>query len=179
MTIGYSILLIFVLLGLWIGDQFPFEGGFWKNFLICGGFVAGFRLLFGGWVSYSFKGLAWQVGMSTIGALIIMIWGMKTGESNAIHIWPIIIVLGLSISIGIWAYKFIDDVITGSIELSFDTDNIIDSLFSNGIKNTAKGVWGELVDFGMDQMYYSASRGIAAYSNTVFFLSLFVAFYYR
>ncbi len=176
--IGYFLLLALVIIGILVSKDLPYGDSFWKNLLCLGGIVLGGRLVCGGWSSYSLKGMSWSVIMSTIGALVFMIWGMKTGSSHSVHVWPIVITFAISITLGVTVYKFIDQYIDESTEYSVDTDGLIDSIFDNGIKNTASGIFNGLMNDAMDQLYASASRGVAAYSNSVFFVGLIVCAYY-
>lgn len=176
--IGYIFLLIVVAIALLISKELPYGDNFWKNLFCVGGMIMVIRLLFGGWTSYSMKGMTWSAIMATVGSLIFMIYGMRTGSSQSIHIWPIFITLGLALATGIMVYKFTENIIDDLTEYSVDEDALIDSIFSSGIKNTVSGVFNDLMDDAMADMYYSASRGVAAYSNTVFFIGLIVCIYF-
>lgn len=176
--ISYIFLLIVVAIALLASKELPFGDSFWKNLLCVGGVILGARLLFGGWTSYSFKGMTWSTIMATAGSLIFMIYGMRSGTSHSVHVWPILITIGVALAIGVMVYKFTENLIDDSTEYSLDEDALIDSINSFGIKNTVSGIFNEFVDDSMGQMYYSASRGVAAYSNTVFFMGLIVCMYY-
>lgn len=176
--IGYIFLLIVVVIALLISKELPYGDSFWKNLFCVGGVVLVVRLVFGGWSSYSLKGMVWSVIMATVGSLIFMIYGMRTGTSHSIHIWPILITLVVALATGIMVFKFIENIIDDSTEYSVDTDALIDSVFSSGIKNTVSGIFNSVMDDTMGAMYYSASRGVAAYSNTVFFIGLIVCMYF-
>lgn len=168
--ISYIALALFSAIVLMVSKDLPYEGGYLKNYLIiCGVLFLG-RLIFGGWSSSSLKGMCWQAVMSTIGALIVLIWGMKSG--GGIHFLPIIIVLIVSIAIGILCYSLIDDLLTEATDI--DADGLVDSVFTYGLKNTFNG----LMDVFEGNLYYAASRGVAAYSNTVLFLGLIVGCFY-
>lgn len=176
--IGYIFLLIVVAVALMVSKELPYGDSFWKNLFCIGGLILGARLLFGGWTSYSFKGMTWSAIMATVGSLIFMIYGMCTGSTHSIHVWPILITLGVAVATGVSVYKFTEKLIDDSTEYSVDTDGLIDSISSVGIKNTVSGIFNDFMDDAMADMYYSASRGVAAYSNTAFFVGLLVGIYF-
>lgn len=169
--LSYAFLVLIAALTLMCADTMPWSGGFFKNFLILSGVLCGTRLVFGGWASSSLKGMTWQVILSTVGALIAMIGYMHSGDSG-IHVWPIIIVLAISVTVGVACYNFINNLLTESTDI--DMDDIVDSVFSYGVKDTFNG----FMDMVEGNMYYAASRGVAAYSNTVLILGLFVGMFY-
>ena len=169
--ISYIVIILITAIGLLFADKMPSNNSYFVNLLFYSGLLCICRLVFGGWSSSSIKGMIWQVVMSSIGSLLIMIAGMGYNHGN-VSFWPIIVVLIISIIIGVICHNFIEDLLTNST--NFELDDIVDSVFSNGLKNTFNGI----MDIFEGNAYYAASRGVAAYSNTVLILGIIIAFCY-
>lgn len=172
MKVGTIICMIIA--ALMLSSYRPLESsGTFANILFICAIVAILKYICGGWSSSSLKGMAWSVILTTLASLVICITGMKTG-GHSISFLMLLLPLTIGLIGGITSYKWVEDVMENESFSSISGDDVIDSVFDNGLKNTFNG----LMSVVEGNIYYAASRGVAVYSNLTIIVSLIVYFAY-
>lgn len=165
MKIGAAICLILALIGMFAVDSMLLPNQGWLvNFLVLSGLLIGMKFLFGGWSAYSVKWMVISCVMSTLGAEIMVISKMM-GDGRTFSFWICMIPIIIGAIGGILSYKWVNDILDDSTTSNINVENLLDSVFDNGIKNT---FWG-IVDSYNANLYYAYGRGVAVYSNLVIF----------
>lgn len=130
------------------------------------------KWMFGGWNSYSMKGMVWSVILSSIAGVLISVSIMKSG-GGSVSVWGIIIQFVLSICAAGYAYNKVEDWISSAYAESVTADGIISSIFDNGLRNTFGGFMDDVEAMG----FYSAGRAVAVYSNVIIFSGIIIGMF--
>ena len=165
-------ILILMLFGHFIFND-P-NSGFFVSFLKAAGLVAVIKFLFGGWFAQTIKWMGWSVLLSSIAAIFLCYNGMKI-SGHSISIWIMLIPLILGIICGYSTFNMVNDSYTDDFCENTTTEDLLDSAFENGFKNTAL----DLMDVLEDGLYGSVAYGVAVYSNVVIVTSLLINCIYR
>ncbi len=172
MKIGTVICMI--LACIMLSSYRPLESsGTFANILFICAMVAIIKFICGGWTSSTLKGMVWSVILSTIGSLALCIGGMKAG-GHSISFLMVLLPLIIGLIGGIASYKWVEDVIDNDTYSSISGDDIVESVFDNGLKDT----FNAFASIAEDNFYYSISRGVAVYSNLAIIISLVMYFIY-
>lgn len=165
MKIGSALCIFIALLALILAEELFMPNYSWFiNFLTLSGILLGMKFIFGGWSAYSIKWMVISCVMSTIGAEIMVISQM-VGEGKSFSFLICLIPIAIGLISGIIAYNWVNNVLDESTTSGITLDNVVDSVFNNGLKNT---FWGIVDDYNAN-MYYAYNRGVAVYSNMVIF----------
>ena len=173
MKVGTLICMIIMLIGCFSSCSFDTSNTFVSAIVICAITIV-LKLACGGWSAHTIKSMLWSVTLSTIGAVALVIAGMKQGDHSISYIMlfvPIIIALiG-----GIASYRMIDNALTEQYCEDVTGEDILDSVVNYGLKNTFNAFTADIEE----NMYYSVSRGVAVYSNLAMIIGLIMYFVYR
>ncbi|MCH5241967.1 MAG: hypothetical protein J1F67_06040 [Muribaculaceae bacterium] len=165
MKIGSAICLLMALLAMILAEELFMPNHSWFiNFLTLSGILLGLKFIFGGWSASSIKWMVISCIMSTIGAEIMIISQM-VGEGKSFSFLICLIPIIIGVLGGIITYNWVNNVLDESTTSGITLDNVVDSVFDNGLKNT---FWGIVDDYNAN-MFYAYSRGVAVYSNIVIF----------
>lgn len=173
MKVGTVICMIMVAIMCISLHPLESQGTFVNILFICA-LTAVIKYVCGGWSSSSLKGMSWSVILSTVASIVISVLGMKLG-GGSISFWILFIPLVFGVVGGICAYKWVEDIVDNDTASSITGEGILESVIDNGLRNT----FDDFMSICEGNLYYSASRGVAVYSNIVIILSLLLFWIYK
>lgn len=171
MKVAYGICILLAFLVSFGEGPFMADYNWFLRFLGLSGVLILTRFIFGGWNASSLKWMVWSAILSTVAGVGLVIIGMKS-SGNGISFWICCIPVILAVISGIWAARYIEDLIENGTEI--DENALIDSVFDNGLKNT----WNALLGEFEDDFYFAYSRGVAIYSNVCILTGIILYFIY-